>query len=629
MTRQLGSRYVLDAVIGKGASGQVWRGHDSDGNPLAFKILRDSIADDADSVARFVQERNILTSLDHPNLVRVRGMVVEDNTLALVMDLVEGGDLRSYLSSHGTLSSEEACTLAAGIADGLASIHDAGILHRDIKPENVLLDFRTGQPIPKITDFSIARIVSSAKTSTMMAGTPTYIAPELFDDTSPTVQSDLYSLGIVLYELVAGSPPFRSDSLLTMMKLHSTEPPSRPANCDDRTWEILARLLSKDPSDRLPDAHVTAAALRSPTPFDLPQPTSQRDGAAVTVRRPQPVHASKPAETRVPSHTPRPASPPPPEWVPPTPPTTRAVPVRMVWAGIGLALVLLAVIVVAVSTVSREPRTVPVTTSFHKKSGSDIVLVRDGALSLLSSQTGNLTTMLDGDTDESPSWSPDRKQVVFSRVFDGVGDIYVAATDGSGAMPLTEGPGDDRAPSWSRDGSHIVFARDGNITSMAKDGTDLSTLTSTAEEDRDPEWSPDGSQIVFARVGNGDGDLNVMDADGSNMQALTNGPADDRDPEWSKDGSEILFVRLNHDADNTHGQILLTNAHGTGITALTSSSSDNRDPGWSADGRKIVFTKVLGDQGDIWVMRGDGSDPQSLTSGPSDDRDPSWFGSDS
>jgi serine/threonine protein kinase len=284
MSRQLGSRYVLDDVIGKGASGQVWRGHDVDGHMFAFKLLRDSIADDPDSVARFFQERKILTGLQHPNIARVRDLVAEGDTLALVMELVTGGDLRGYLKSRGTLPPDEACELTAQIADGLAAMHADGIIHRDIKPENILIDTSTGAPIPKITDFSIARIVSTAQQSTMMAGTPSYVAPELFDDKPPTIQSDLYSLGIVLYELLTGVPPFRSDSLLSMMKMHATEPPPRPPGIPGDIWLVISSLLAKDPADRQSGAAATVLAL-------LPQ--GDRFEPSKTLRRPE---ADKPQE---------------------------------------------------------------------------------------------------------------------------------------------------------------------------------------------------------------------------------------------------------------------------------------------------------------------------------------------
>ena len=261
--RRLGSRYSLIEVVGRGATGEVWRGQDHAGNPFAFKILKSSIVDDQEAVRRFVHERHLMLSLDDPHLVRIHDMVVEGETLAIVMEFVDGGDLGAHLRQLGKLEPIEACVLVSDIADGLSVIHAAGIIHRDVKPENVLLD-RSGSEIrPRITDFSIARITSGATQSTMMAGTPSYVAPELFDDKPPTVASDLYGLGIVLYELLAGQPPFKTGSLLSMMRMHANERPPHLADIPPAVWRVLERLLAKDPDDRPSSAMIVASELRA------------------------------------------------------------------------------------------------------------------------------------------------------------------------------------------------------------------------------------------------------------------------------------------------------------------------------------------------------------------------------
>ena len=189
---------------------------------------------------------------------------MEGGTLALVMDLVEGGDLRARLRSSGTLSEFEACSLAAGVAAALGAIHSKGYIHRDIKPENTLLEFSSsGQVTPRVTDFGISRLSSAADRSTVLTGTPSYVAPELFDERRVTPAVDLYSLGIMLYEIVTGAPPFRSESVLALMRMHLDADPPRPKRMTNGLWDLVSTLLSKDPADRGGSAASVEQALRA------------------------------------------------------------------------------------------------------------------------------------------------------------------------------------------------------------------------------------------------------------------------------------------------------------------------------------------------------------------------------
>ena len=246
--RSLGSSYILEDVIGRGAMGQVWRGRDRDGHRLAFKLLRSELTEDPKVVQRFVQERSILTSITHPNVVSMRDLVVEGDTLAIVMDLVEGGDLRAMLSGPRTLPPARVAELGAGIAAGLAAVHAAGVIHRDVKPENVLVDAASNPGRPRLTDFGIAKYVQAEGTGgrgTMLVGTPQYVAPELIDGKEPTPATDLYALGIMLYELVCGVTPFAGGSTLTVLRNHAERLPGRPAGVPDSLWDLISWLLGK------------------------------------------------------------------------------------------------------------------------------------------------------------------------------------------------------------------------------------------------------------------------------------------------------------------------------------------------------------------------------------------------
>ena len=258
----LGSRYLLEDPIGQGGMGVVWRGRDREiGDPCAIKVLRPEFAADPAAVARFVRERTALVKFRHPNVVTLRDMIVEGDCLALVMDLVEGGDLNAYRRNcGGTLPAGEALGLTAQICDALAAAHAAGIVHRDLKPANVLL----GAGQVRLADFGIARIVgeSPATTTGMVIGTIGFMAPEVIRGEEPTAACDVYAVGITLYELLTGTQPFTGQAV-AVMRSHLDAAPSRPQEMPDRLWALMSACLSKDPGAR-PPAAVVARALRDP-----------------------------------------------------------------------------------------------------------------------------------------------------------------------------------------------------------------------------------------------------------------------------------------------------------------------------------------------------------------------------
>ncbi|OOP59416.1 hypothetical protein BMF89_20485 [Arthrobacter sp. SRS-W-1-2016] len=234
--------------------GEVFAAEDVDGRDLAVKVLHADLAQDQAVVSRFIQERGILVSLADPHLVKVEDLVVEGETLAIVMERIHGPNLAAHLTGQGTLPPAEVCRLGAGIAAGLAAVHEAGVVHRDVKPENVLLDASGSEMLPKVTDFGVSALTDSQRTrSTMLVGTPEYIAPELANGGEPTPAADLYSLGIMLYKLACGVTPFVGGSLIAVLKRAAELPPGRPEGIPDELWDLIHWLLSKRPEQR-PDS---------------------------------------------------------------------------------------------------------------------------------------------------------------------------------------------------------------------------------------------------------------------------------------------------------------------------------------------------------------------------------------
>ncbi len=257
----LGSKYVIHEVVGRGGMGTVHRGEvRATGESVAVKVLRPDLASDPTVVARFIQERTILTSLHDEHLVAVRDLVVEGDSLAIVMDLVSGADLRRHLRDRGTLTPARAVDLTVQTLRGLSCVHAAGVVHRDVKPENVLLEPVEGGLRARLTDFGVSRVAqgSSLTRMTGLIGTPEYLAPELAEREHATPAADLYSTGIMFYELLAGRTPFAGGHPVAVLRRHLEVDPPPIVGLDPRLSAIIAALLAKEPEAR-PDSAAAVA----------------------------------------------------------------------------------------------------------------------------------------------------------------------------------------------------------------------------------------------------------------------------------------------------------------------------------------------------------------------------------
>ena len=262
-----GGRYTLDAPIASGGMGEVWRGTDTSlGRAVAIKLLRENVASDESFRARFASEAQHAASLHDPHIATVfdYGDDLDEatgrHTTYLVMELVDGRPLSELLSRP--IAPDQAALLVAQVADGLAVAHAAGIVHRDVKPANFLV---TPDGRVKITDFGIARARGAASitdTGTIM-GTPHYVAPEVAEGREATPASDLYSLGIVLYEALSGVKPFEGETPIAVALAHlRDEPRPLPATVPAPLRAIVESTMAKDPAQRPPDAATLAVALR-------------------------------------------------------------------------------------------------------------------------------------------------------------------------------------------------------------------------------------------------------------------------------------------------------------------------------------------------------------------------------
>jgi hypothetical protein len=260
----LGQRYLLQHPIGDGSTGRVWQGvRRADGSTVAIKVLHAEYAVDPTMVERFRRESTAVRELRHPHLVRVDELVVEPDVVAVVMELVNGDDLRRVMQGGG-LDTRRAVALLAQVATALAYVHAAGVLHRDVKPENILITRRAGQPWALLSDFGLARVAGARQLtrSTQLLGTPAYLAPELLAGRGYGAPVDVYALGVTAYELLTGRRPFDGAHPLAVMRAHLDDEVPRPTDMAPDLWRLIRSCLAKRPEDR-PTAADLAAQLTS------------------------------------------------------------------------------------------------------------------------------------------------------------------------------------------------------------------------------------------------------------------------------------------------------------------------------------------------------------------------------
>ncbi|MBW3576082.1 MAG: serine/threonine protein kinase, partial [Actinobacteria bacterium] len=246
--------YRLEEELGAGSTGTVWRARREGPVSQVVAVKRLRVGAAASEVDRLRREAEILAQLDHPHIVRVLE-VVDDAGPAVVMQFAPGGSLQDLLAERGRLTPGEMVAVAAPLADALASAHRRDVLHCDVKPANVLF---TSDGEPLLSDFGVARRFASAVTADqVVAGTAEYLAPELLDGGRPGVRSDVYSLGVVCYEALVGSPPYTGETPLAVVRAAdrgSHVPLGTVSGVPPALAEVVQRAMARDPSDRYPGA---------------------------------------------------------------------------------------------------------------------------------------------------------------------------------------------------------------------------------------------------------------------------------------------------------------------------------------------------------------------------------------
>ena len=634
-------KYKILRFLGCGGMGEVYLARDSTlKRKVALKLLPPNIAADANRIRRFQIEARAASRIVQRNIARVYEVGETEGIHYIAMEFVDGETLRTHLKT-GRLSSEQALRIAKQIAAALAAAHKVGVVHRDLKPENIML--RSDGEV-KVLDFSLAKLTRRAFPSNgtttgndssfltnsfktepgFLMGTAAYMSPEQARGQEIDNRTDIWSFGVVFYELLKGEPPFRGATGMDTIAAVLTAELNPLDGGTDETYYKLARIihraLRKEPAERYQSvAELIADLDKDASESSFLAESFYFDNNTVTAE--QRINATGEIGAVSDKNLLEAGRS---EW--------RSEDKEFSGFDIRPRVPVIAVVILLLTTISGLWFFQPPQQNLFGQNGAS-----NGKIAFQSNRTGEaeiFTMDANGSnevnvsnnaaSDYEPAWSPDGSKIVFrSSRDDGNFEIYTMNADGSNPERLTTDSANDEHPDWSPDGTKIVFHsdRDGDyeIYVMNADGSNQTRLTNNALSDYAPDWSPDGSKIVFeSNRDGGNYEIYVMNADGSNPTRLTNNTAFDEHPAWSPDGSKIAF----HSRDT--GEIYVVNADGSNQMNISNNAASDELPAWSPDASKIAFGTNRDGNYEIYTMNADGSDVSRITNNTAYENRPVW-----
>jgi serine/threonine protein kinase/Tol biopolymer transport system component len=615
--------YEITGIVGRGGMATVYRAHQMSMNRVvALKMLPRHFVNDDTYLARFHREVKIVSQLEHRSIVPVYDYGENEGQPYIAMRYMSGGSVEE-LTEKGPIPLDQIIAILEQIGPALDYAHDKDVLHRDLKPSNILMDDAGGA---FVTDFGIARILGETNatiTTQGVVGTPSYMSPEQAQGQPLDGRSDLYSLGVMLFEMATGKRPFESDTPYSIAVMQVTTPPPAPRSINpdlpDGVQHVILTALRKRREDRyrtiagMVEALKKAAANPSAVPLSDTQPGVRRNLPAEDLA-PGRITSEAGSTPKTPS---RPILPIPPTDSPSVPmvavPRVRrkggnnllasAVIGGLIGCGL-LALMVLGAVLLIGNNARQDAQTATAAVQTATARAVSATEPTNPTASEAVAPTDSFGAIVrDAPTE---TISPDDPNIAPQATFT---PITLAPTATPTAKPITGvAPVGQRskptplAGVFKTKGSLVFFARrSGNDDLYRLDLPDLTEtrLTTTTSSNINPAVSPDGKRIAFQSNRSGNYDIYVMDADGTNVRRLLETPYDERMPAWSPDGERIVF------ASDTRGDgrasLYTIKADGTDLQPLVTDHTRSSAPRWSRSG--IVYVTGSATDARTWEIR--------------------------